>query len=142
MIVIRELKQSDMDFVRANPFEEAVKEYPNLIPAPDSWTCLFDGEIVGIGGIIELWKGVCEVWLMLTKQARKDGIFGLIAYHTIRAKMDELIQKYQPWRVQAHVRDDFPKAIKFIESLGFEYEGIMEKYLPDKGDLRVYRKFL
>ena len=142
MIEIRKLQDGDLEYVRANPFEEAVKTYPRIPIAPDSYTCIFDGEIVAVGGIIDYWEDVGEVWLILTKQARKEGIFGLIAFTAIEKKMNELITEHKLRRVQAEVRADFPQAIKMIEAFGFEYEGTKRKYTPDKCDMRMYARLI
>ena len=142
MLEIRPIQDGDMKYVRANPFEDAVKIYPDL-PAPDSsFTCIFEGEIVAVGGVIVFWEGVGEVWLIMTKQARKKGIFGLIALSTIKKKVDNLIIENNLWRAQADVRADFPEAIKMVEAFGFEYEGTKRKYTPDGCNMKMYAKLL
>jgi len=140
MIEIRSIQDGDMEFVRANAFESAVKRYPELTAPADSFTCLFEGEIVAIGGVADLWQGVGEAWLMMTEQAKKHGIYGLIAFNTIERKMNELIVKHKHWRTEANVRADFPEAIKFIEAVGFEREGVRRKYTPDKCDMILYSR--
>jgi len=142
MLEIRKLQDGDLEYVRANPYEDAVKVYPKFPPSPDSWTCVFDGEIVAVGGIVDYWSGVGEMWLMLTKQARKHDIFGLIAFGAIEKKMNELVKSHKLRRVEASVRADFPKAIKFIKALGFQYEGRKRKYTPDGKDLFIYARLI
>lgn len=141
MIKIRPITQEDLEFVRLNPFEGAVKTYPHL-PAPDSnsYTIIFENEIVAVGGMVILWEGVGELWLMLTKNSRKHEIYGLIALSAIEKKINELIETNRVWRAQAVIRTDFPQAIKMIEAFGFTREGLLHKYCPDKMDVFMYAR--
>jgi len=119
----RETIQEDLDFVRANPFEGAIKNYPYLeAPTENCVTIIFEDKIVGVGGVNVLWKGVGEVWLMLTANCKKEGLYGIIALSAIKDKMEELIESNNLWRAQATTRTDFPQAIKMIEFFGFERE--------------------
>ncbi len=137
----RPCTQEDMAFVRQNPFEGAVKDYPYMgIPDENCFTGIFDSEIVGVGGCQVKWEGVGLLWLMLTADCKKNDVFGIIALHAIRNKMNELIEKNNLWRAEATVRTDFQKAIDMIEFFGFKREGLMEMYCPDKGDAYLYAK--
>ena len=132
-----------MAFVRQDPFEGAVKNYPYMeIPDENSFTGIFENEIVGVGGCQIKWEGVGLLWLMLTADCRKSDVFGIIALHAIRNKMNELIEKNNLWRAEATVRIDFPKAIKMIEFFGFQREGLMRMYCPDKGSVYLYSKIM
>lgn len=141
MLELRPLQQGDIEEVRKNPLEEAVKRYPDL-PTPDNnaFSGFWDGELIGVGGVIILWEGVGELWLILSKDF--IGISDIATFMAIRKKINELIANNNLWRVQAIVRDDFPKAIKMIEALGFHSEGLLERYCPDKGDAIIYSRVL
>lgn len=143
MLEMIPIRDGDLEFVRANPFEEQVKLYPKMKPSPiSSFTCMFDNEIVAVGGIIDYWQGVGEAWLIMTKQAKKHDIFGLVALTVIEKKMNELIAEHKLRRVQAEVRADFLPGIKMIEALGFGYEGTKRKYTPDGCDMRIYARLI
>ncbi len=138
---LRKSTQEDMAFVRQNPFEGAVKNYPYMeIPHENCYTAIYESAIVGVGGMIILWDGVGEVWLMLTADCKKYGIFGIVAFEALRKKVDELIEEHKMRRVQATIRTDFPKAKKMIKALGFELEGIMRAYAPDGADVELYAR--
>jgi len=139
-MIIRDLQVGDIEYVRNNPLEGAVKNYPEMIPTPPAFTAIFDDKIVGIGGMIILWEGVGEMWIMLTKDCKKEGVFGIVAFETIKNKVDELIKKYKIRRAQCTVRIDFPKAKKMVEALGFKQEGIMKKYTPDSCDVGLFAR--
>ena len=139
----RKATQEDLNFVSQNPFEGALKNYPYLeVPDDNSYTAIFEGEIVGIGGLSVIWEGVCWMWLMMTADCEKNGLNGIIAIFAIREKMEELLETNNIKRAQAAIRTDFPKAIEMIESLGFGREGLMRKYWPDSTDAYLYARII
>lgn len=143
MIKIRKLQDGDIEYVRINPLEEAVKNYPEFSPDPkNSYTVILDDKIVGVGGIMILWEGVGELWLILTKDSKREGIYGLMAFDAIRKKIDEIIEECNIYRAQAPVRVDFHKAIKMMEALNFENEtpNGMKNYCPDGCDVYMYAR--
>ena len=143
MIEIRQLQDGDIEYVKANPLEDAVKGYPNMQVDPKtSYTALWDNVIVGVGGAAMMWKGVYEFWLILTKDSKLDGAHGIVAFEAVRKKIDEIIEENNIVRAQATARLDFPKAVKMLEALGFTFEGILRKYTPDKCDVYRYARII
>ena len=140
MITIRDLQDGDLEYVRENPLEGAVKNYPRMIPTPPAFTAIFEDKIVGVGGAIILWDGVGEFWLMLTADCKRDGVFGIMAFQAIKNKVDDIIEKHKLRRAQCTVRVDFPKARKMVEAIGFKLEGLMKKYCPDGCDVWLYAR--
>ncbi len=142
-MIFRPCTQEDMAYVRQDPFEGAVKDYPYMeCPDENCWTGIFKNEIVGVGGCQVKWEGVGLLWLMLTARCRKNDVFGLIALEAIKGKVDELIEKNNLWRAEAAIRTDFPQAIKMIKYFGFKREGLMRMYYPDKSDSWLYSKIM
>lgn len=141
----RKATQEDLDFVRENPFEGVLKGYPYLkIPDENCITAIWEGRIVGIGGLSVIWEGVGWLWLMLTADCKKDGLDGIIALSAIRDKIDELLKTNNIKRAQATVRTDFLQAIKMIEFLGFKNEtpNGMKSYCPDGAKSYLYSRIL
>ncbi len=139
----RKSTQEDMAFVRLNPFEGAVKDYPYMeIPDENCYTAIYESAIVAVGGLQVKWKGVGLLWLMLTADCKKYGIHSLLALEVIKEKVEYLIEKNNLWRAEAAVRTDFPQAIKMVEFLGFKKEGLMRKYYPDKSDAWLYARII
>ncbi len=141
----RQSTQEDLDYVRANPFEGAVKDYPyEVVPEDNCYTAIFEGEIVAVYGLQILWEGVGWVAMIMTENCKKEGVFGIIAIHTIRDKLEELLKDNNIRRAQAVVRPDFVEAIKMIQFLGFKNEtpDTMKEYFPDKGDAYLYSRIL
>jgi RimJ/RimL family protein N-acetyltransferase len=95
-----------------------------------------DGVIVGAGGLIIMWPGVGEGWLMANKDAalrHKRYAYEVVIKHIIKLACDLDLR-----RIQAHVDVNVPAAVKFAEQLGFQREGLMRKYGEDGSDHYLY----
>ena len=142
-MIFRPATQEDLDFVRQNPVEDAVKNYPYLgVPDDNTYAVEYEGSLVAVGGLYVRWEGVGLLWLILTADSAKDGLHGLRALCAIKEKTDELIAKNNLWRAEAIIRVEFDKAIKMIEFLGFQREAMLEKYMPDKTDAYLYKRII
>ena len=140
-MIFRQATQEDLAFVRQNPFEESIKDYPYMqCPDENTYTVLYESRIVAVGGLYVRWEGVGLLWLMLTADCKKYGFHGVLALDAIKQKTELLIEKNNLWRAEAIVRVGFDKAIKMIEFFGFKREGLMRKYYPDKSDGYLYAK--
>ena len=139
----RQATQEDLDFVRDNPFEEAVKCYPYMeVPDKNTYAVMYEDSLVAVGGLYVRWEGVGLLWLMLTSDCKKHALYGVLALDAIKEKTEYLISKNNLWRAEAIVRVGFDKAIKMIEFLGFKRESTLEKYMPDKTDGHLYVRIL
>ena len=134
--------QEDLDFVRLNPLEGAVKNYPYMeVPDDNTIATFCDGKLISVAGLFMKWPGVGLFWLILVNNFR-DYVSGPMAVATIKEKMDYLIEKNNAWRVEADIRVDFPAAAKMVEFLGFKRECVREKYYPDKTDAYLYSRII
>ena len=139
----RAATQEDLVYVRQNPYEGAVKDYPYMeVPDSNTYAVVYEGFLVAVGGLCVRWKGVGLLWLMLTADCKKDGIHGFRALYAIKEKMEYLVEVNNLHRAEAYVRDDFPQAIKMIESFGFKREGLMVRQCPDMGNAFLYAKVM
>ena len=139
----RKATQEDLLYVRQNPYEGAVKDYPYLeIPDDNCYAVIYESKLVAVGGVQVKWSGVGSFWLMLTEECKKFGVHGVAALLAIKDKTNHMIEKNGLWRAEAVIRVDFEKAIKMIEFLGFKRECRMEKYMPDKTDAFLYSRII
>ncbi len=137
---IRPIQDGDMDYVRQNPFQEEVKTYPELPIPPNSFTAIFEGEIVAVGGIKMYFEGVGEAWVILTKQSKKNDIFGLIACRAIENKLNEMIEELGLRRCEANVRADYEIGLRFVRALGFEFVGERKNWFPGNISAMLFSK--
>ncbi len=143
LMEFRQATQEDLAFVRQNPFEEAVKGYPDIqCPDENTYTVIYESAIVAVGGLQIEYKGVGLLWLMLTADCKKHSFYGVLALDAIKEKMEHLIETNNLWRAYAIVRKDFPQAVKMMEFFGFHHESTLEKYMPDKTDGFLYVRII
>ena len=105
-----------------------------------SFTLLCNSEPVCSGGIIPVWNGNAEGWAIASKRIFRNKIK---AARLIKKRMDLLCVNNKIWRLQTAVKADFKIGIRFAEFLGFNNEGLMVGYGPDKTDYylmaRIYK---
>jgi hypothetical protein len=139
MIEVRPSTEEDLDFVRLNPLEEQVKNYPKHPIMGECSTGLYNGKVFVVGGVMKLWEGVGEAWVIFTKDVME---FKYEGFMTIKRELKRMIKEGNYRRVQATIRADFPKAIEMIEFMGFTNEtpnGLVY-YFPDGCDAYIYAR--
>jgi hypothetical protein len=96
-----------------------------------SFTLLGDGHPIVCGGIIPLWSGVCEGWIIGGKR-----IFQIKfkATRLIKKRTDLLCLNNNIRRLQTSVKAGFKEGYRFAKFLGLQDEGLMKKYGPDGSD--------
>jgi hypothetical protein len=140
MVEIIPIRDGDYEYVKANCVQQEVKDYPTPVIPDNSFTALFEGRVVAVGGIRLFLPGVGEGWIMLHAQARTDGVFGIIACRAIRDKLDSLSVELGLRRCEVQVRADFPKALRFVEAMGFENPYERRFFFPDGTSSMLYEK--
>ena len=102
-----------------------------------AFTLIDNGHLVVAGGIFPIWNGMGEAWLIPSDNIPK---YKLKIIKTLRNHIDTITAEDDLHRLQATVRDDFDIAKRFIEFLGFEREGTLKNYGPDKTDHIMYSR--
>jgi len=95
-------------------------EYENL-----SFTAITDNSFICSGGIVPMWQGVFEGWVI---GSNKIWDHPVLAARTIKKGLNQLYLDNNITRLQTAVRADFPMGMKFAKWLGFKNEGLMKKY--------------
>ena len=135
MIEIKDATNGDLDYCKTNSIDGDIKVYPNWDLTGWNKTVVVDGEIIGCGGVLIFWTGFGEAWICLSKNVERHKI---VAVRFLKKVLEDVLNEFNLVRLQITVRPDFPDAIKLVESLGFQYEGIMRKYLPTGKDAYLY----
>jgi|SRR5215469_3624610 len=99
-----------------------------------SWTAT-NGNffVLGCGGFRRYWSGVFEAWLAVKSSD--------IAYqHKIQMVrfIKQRFKELSAHRIQATISSKRIVDIDFIQYLGFQREGMLRKYGPDKSDYYLY----
>ena len=104
-----------------------------------SWSGIHNGHLVGSGGIIPLWDGVAECWLI---GGWRLGSHKVSAVRALTATLARQVKEQQLRRLQAVVRADWDEAVRFVEFLRFEREGLLRGYGPDGSDHYIYARII
>ncbi|MBN1625499.1 MAG: hypothetical protein JW944_03155 [Deltaproteobacteria bacterium] len=102
-----------------------------------AFSLIHDGEIIAIGGIYELWPGVGEAFSIMSDTAFK---YPKSLYCHFKLNFGFGISHKKYTRIQSMVKVGFDAGVRFIERLGFEREGVMEKWGPDGCDYYIYKR--
>jgi len=94
-----------------------------------SFTLLHNNNPLCSGGIVPLWNGVAEGWVISSKRILSNKIK---SSRLIKERTDLLCANNKIWRLQTAVKADFKIGMRFAEFLGFNNEGLMRAYGPDK----------
>lgn len=126
-----------------NPGRQLVGDWKSMVDrsiAPElSWSGIHNGHLVGCGGIIPIWDGVAECWLV---GGWRLGTHRLSAVRALTATLARQVKEQQLRRLQAVVRADWDEAVRFVEFLRFQREGLLRGYGPDGSDHYVYARII
>jgi hypothetical protein len=116
---------ADLDHVMS---QGLAAEYLTRGPA---YTIVYANQIVWCGGVVILWPGVAEAWAVPSMSLADCPV----AFHRdVKIVLGQLIETMQLRRVQCTVHNLFRSSRKWLEKLGFHFEGEMPKYGPDGSD--------
>lgn len=101
-----------------------------------AYTGYQDDQVIGVGGLVEIYPHLAEAWIVLLRNQE----YSPLAYTRKIIKMWNKILSDHPRfeRIQATVNEDFEQGIRFLDYLGFENEGLMKKFGPDKSNFYRY----
>lgn len=102
-----------------------------------SWSAEVDGEVVASAGLIPLWAGVAEAWMI---GGDSVGRHQVKVARQLRRMFDDVMWHRKIYRAQANVHHKFEKAIRLAEWLGFKNEGLMRRFGVEGDDYFRFAK--
>ena len=96
-----------------------------------AFTYVHDGKPIFACGIVQLWDGVAEAWVL---GGRHIFDVKILAARTIKKLQRQTCRRYNVKRLQTSVKADFVRGIRFATWCGFKIEGLKKKYGPDGSD--------
>ncbi len=106
-------------------------------PGIYSYTMVGDNGPIGIIGITLMWKGVAEVWSLLSAEAKMHPF----ALHRQVKKCIKIYQKeLELHRIQAMSLANHKEGCRWLESLGFSLEATLMNYGHDKRPHCLYSR--
>jgi RimJ/RimL family protein N-acetyltransferase len=127
----RLLLQPAQEYMRS--FQEFGADFTELSNAGLAWTAEDDGEILGIAGLIVQWENRATAWALVSAGAGKRFV-------RIHAAVKRFLDVAPFRRIEASVDVGFIEGMRWMEMLGFEYEGLMVAYRPDGADMLLYAR--
>ena len=97
----------------------------------NAYTMFVNGKPAFACGIVVLWDGVAEWWVMASQNVFE---MKFLAARTILELQDKLCKKNKIRRLQTSVKADFKLGLRLAEWCGLEIEGLKKKYGPDGSD--------
>lgn len=98
-----------------------------------TWTAFINEEIIGLGGFRKYWQGVYECWIMV-KSPEAFYNYKIEVIKFIKRQFDSL----EAHRLQATSLVENQKDARLLQFLGFELEGVLNKYGPDRQDYLMW----
>lgn len=95
------------------------KGWAQALAASPAKTAVYDGKIVGCGGVFIWWPGMAEAWATFIHDIGKYPIDPRIVGQQLHQWMEE----YKLNRVQSPLRADWEDGIKYAKWLGFRPDG-------------------
>jgi hypothetical protein len=139
-MIVRPWKLGDSEKIVLQPAQEYLIELgwldldlTELSDAGMAWVIEINGEVVTIAGILPQCENRALVWSFISKFAGKN-------FRKIHQAVKRFIDQVDYRRLEAAIDVDFSEGKRWIEMLGFEYEGYMRAYRPDGADMLLYAR--
>lgn len=97
---------------------------------------LVGDNVVAVFGLTLRYPGVGDVWAVVGNNALGHG---RRLTRATRALVHQMFTELHLWRMSAYVRAGMPEYARWIELVGFEFEGVELRGGPDGDDLLRYR---
>lgn len=133
-------KAEHIDLMQISDKNKTIFKIPHLLKIYEqlesSFTFMDEGEYLCAGGVIAFWEGVGEAWFILSDNM---DLAKFTICTTVKKYLDILLDG--PFvRIQATIKADDEKSIRFVEWLGFEREGLLRKYGIERADYYLYSR--
>jgi len=102
-----------------------------------SWSVEIDGTIACSAGLVPLWAGVCEAWMIAGDDIDQHRIK---VARKMRVMLVDVMRQQGFYRAQANLHCGFERAIRLAEWLGFENEGLMRRFGIEGADYYRYAR--
>ena len=137
---IKPFKKSDADKIVSYGMNHKLMEIDagyegnricNYSQPGNAFTMFVDGKPVFAIGIVVLWNGVAEGWVMANQN-----VFDIryLAAKTMKELTEEMCKRNKIKRLQTSVKAEFKLGVRFATWLGLEIEGLKKNYGPDGTD--------
>lgn len=138
-MIVRPYEQGDEDNIDLQESQSYMMDHidninvAELAACSDVWCGEHNGKIVAMGGIVPIWEGRGQAWMLIANVA------GVRMTHVHKAVLNALV-KSKCTRIEATVDIGFKQGVRWMKMLGFELESYMKAYRPDGGDMLMFAR--
>ena len=100
-----------------------------------AYTGLVDGKVAGFAGVILMWPGVGEGWILGSDLFKENKLWFI---RNVKRFLGKIMNTHQMHRVQTTVLHGHTDLIRLVEFLGMKFEGRMRNYGPNGEDYLMY----
>ena len=144
MFTLKPFKASDAKLIEARSFEHDIMaglgevDFGPLFEKHPSWTGWIGDKPAFAAGMYLKWRGSGEVWALTSRLVERYPV----SFHTSVVRMlEETVQKWGLWRVEAVIQEEHAVSRKWAERLGFEEESVSRLFGPRGETFMRYVKF-
>ena len=102
----------------------------------ETWIFEHDGKALILSGYYQLSPGVLQFWMLFNRDAKNHAKFIIREF---RKMLTRELHKQGVHRVQTLIYKGVKRDAKFAEAFGFEKEGVLKSFGPNKEDVTMYR---
>lgn len=125
----------DIIQMRAHEFEVLTLDgICGLAKSGECHTYIYRGRILCIAGKVDRWQGVAEVYIIPSVYVP---IYAVAFQKAVKAQLNLWSEKYH--RLQTASIDD-DRTERWMKSLGFKSEGVLEQYAPNRINYRQWSR--
>ena len=133
-ILDRNVREENIQLSRLGDFGAIARAWETGGP---SYTFFMDGQAVFCAGVVDMLYQRGEAWSLLSSLFYKHP---KLCARIIKKELGKIIKEHDYKRVQSIIEPEDSRAIRFIEWLGFEREGLLRKYMPHEKDMLMYAR--
>jgi hypothetical protein len=100
-----------------------------------AFTGLAGGKVVGFAGVVILWPGVGDGWIMAAEAISKHKLWFV---RSVKKYLDLIMHNHNLHRVQTTVLHGHTDLIRLVEFLGMRFEGRLIGFGPQGEDYLMY----
>ena len=139
-MIVRPWQLGDTDRVQLQPAQQYMRGWANLsadlTDLSDSglvWTGEYNGTVLGIAGLVPQWENRALAWALISDAAGPH-------FRKFHGAVSRFLEASDFRRIEATVDVDFEAGKRWMNLLGFQYEGLMRAYRPDGADMLMYAR--
>jgi hypothetical protein len=95
--------------------------------------------VIAVFGCKPIWEGVGHCFAFITHDAKK---YPITLYRTAQNMLDLASDGRGYWRLQSTVETHFNRGIRYLLHLGFNIDGLMPRFGPDRTDHLMMSRML